>query len=192
MLAYQLARVFPVCVPAPPVSLNRRSARNPVRVFDPVAGTHTRQTQEPQNQPHPLTHRLTRQTTPEPRDARVATHHTTHPVKRGLVVTDGETGKIPVKRHRGEPGHTHTGTGLRVTTNLPVGCVRVLGPNTKCNLSCDSRICNRRSGASPRLCVWAWSDVPRLALRSRDGRLDAPHRQGLAQTLRRQAAALPL
>ena len=29
------------------------------------------------------THRLTRQTTPEPRDARVATHHTTHPIKRG-------------------------------------------------------------------------------------------------------------
>ena len=29
------------------------------------------------------THRLTRQTTPKPRDARVATHHTTHPIKRG-------------------------------------------------------------------------------------------------------------
>ena len=28
------------------------------------------------------THRLTRQTTPEPRDARVAPHHTTHPQAR--------------------------------------------------------------------------------------------------------------
>ena len=36
------------------------------------------------------THRLTRQTTPKPRDARVATHHTTHPIKRSsadVVVT---------------------------------------------------------------------------------------------------------
>ena len=28
------------------------------------------------------TYRLTRQTTPEPQDERVATHHTTHPIKR--------------------------------------------------------------------------------------------------------------
>ena len=36
------------------------------------------------------THRLTRQTTPEPRDARVATHHTTHPIKRGGGDGDGD------------------------------------------------------------------------------------------------------
>ena len=68
----------------------------------PGGAGHTRQTHEPhkteppqnnlnaQNQP---THRLARQTTTEPRDARVATNRTTHPIKRGGG--DGDVATAP-------------------------------------------------------------------------------------------------
>ena len=75
-------------------------------------GTRTRQTQvnltnQPQNQPHSQTH--TRQTTPEPRDARAATHHTTHPIKRGGGDGDGDGARTWEQRAGREPD----GIGLR-------------------------------------------------------------------------------
>ena len=47
---------------------------------------HKNLTNQPQNQPHPQT-RAARQTTPEPLDARVATHHTTRTRSSAVVVT---------------------------------------------------------------------------------------------------------
>ena len=51
------------------------------------------------------THRLTRQTTPEPQDARVATHPTTHPIKRGGGDGDGDGARTWEQRGR-EPDGT--------------------------------------------------------------------------------------
>jgi hypothetical protein len=61
--------------------------------------TRTNQTEPPQNQPHPPTHAPDHTRTPGPRSlARVgrrqlqlATNQTTHPIKRGLVVTEMAT-----------------------------------------------------------------------------------------------------
>ena len=63
--------------------------------------------------------RLTRQTTPEPRDARVATHHTTHPIKRGRGGDgDGDGARTWEQRGR-EPDGIGDGTLLVRVARVP-------------------------------------------------------------------------
>ena len=81
--------------------------------------------------------------------------------------------------------------------------MRVLGPITKCNLSCASRICNRRAGGAGghlSVCVRATcSDVPRhtkprwTARRASSSRAcpNTATTSGCAPTLRRSAMTLP-
>ena len=118
------------------------------------AGTHTRQTQEPHkptSKPTPFTvHRLKRQTTPEPLDARVATHHTTRTRSSAVVVTVMATApgrgssegasptasvtailRVPVKRHRGEPGHTRDTRDTRAHARAHGSHGRTSQPSTQ-------------------------------------------------------------
>ena len=82
LLTGSCAPVCLVCVPAPPRGGAGPGPRCLTGLHEDTGGsrepgTHETDTRTSQTNP---THRLTRQTTPEPRDARVATHHTTHPI----------------------------------------------------------------------------------------------------------------
>ena len=156
------------------------------RVFLPVqrrAGsrdthkTDTRTSQTNRNLKTNPTHRLTRQTTPEPRDARVATHYTTHPIKRGGGDDgDGDGARTWEQRGR-EPDGIGDGTPPRAgrcggKSGFGTGTVPVLVPVC---LPCVSRVCP----GSPR-CLFTGTaprDRPRAPSALISGQDTAPHLQ---------------
>ena len=82
------------------------------------AETHTREhknlTNQPQNQPHPPTHAPDHTRTPGRMPACVATHHTTHQIKRGGGDGDGDGAQTWEQRGR-EPDGIGDGTPPRIS-----------------------------------------------------------------------------